>query len=59
MAGAPEVTHAMFDQETGVMPCCGLSRYEVIQSDRVSIKADQADVTCEGKKRYRKGAVQH
>jgi hypothetical protein len=53
----PEVTHAMFDQQTGIMPCCGLSRYEVVQSDRVSIEPAGTDVTCDGKKRFRKEAV--
>jgi hypothetical protein len=47
----------MFDQQTGILPCCGLSRYEVVQSDRVSIEPAGTDVTCDGKKRFRKEAV--
>lgn len=46
----PAVTHAMFDQESGVLPCCGLHRYEVVQTDRVSIHPSQK-VTCDGTKR--------
>lgn len=44
------VVHAMFDAE-GILPCCGLSRYAVRQTDRVSLDPEGKEVTCTGKKR--------
>lgn len=45
------VIHQMFRQVDGILPCCGLHRYEVKQSDRIAVGLDVTP-TCDGTKRY-------